>query len=129
MTRSTRDDPVDPGSTCSAQSRRMRRVSRVKPAPLSAIALNRSMRADPRADPRAGSESHGLETEQLLERGLEPAVAGVDDGEGQADPGRGRLGEGPELVVGLLGQPDHAGVVTEVVLPQLGMPVEAELAD
>ena len=38
-------------------------------------------------------------------------------------------GQAVELVVRLLGEPDHAGVVAEVVVAQLGVAVESELDD
>ena len=59
---------------------------------------------------------------------FQAGVAGLDDGQRQADPVGGGLGQRAQLVVGLLGQPHHPRVVAEVVVAQLGLAVQAELA-
>jgi hypothetical protein len=55
-------------------------------------------------------------------------VAGLDDGEGEADAGGCGLGLFAELGGRILGQPDDPRVVAEVVLGELGVAVESELA-
>src|SRR3954464_13502277 len=64
---------------------------------------------------------------QRLQGTLEAAVARGYDGEGEAEPRGGIVGEGTQLGGLVLGQPDDARVVAEVLLAQLGPPVQAEL--
>ncbi len=58
---------------------------------------------------------------------LEAAVPGGYDGEREAEPVGGGLGGGAQLGGLVLGEPDDAGVVPEVVVAQLRVAVQAEL--
>ena len=68
-----------------------------------------------------------LEGKQLTHRVVEPLQADVEHRERQAEQGGRVLGEALQLVVGVLRQPHHAGVVPEVVVAQLGIAIQPEL--
>src|SRR2546428_566113 len=67
--------------------------------------------------------------QQLLERGLEPAVAGLAHLERQPERGGGALGGCAQLRRRALREPDDPRVVAEVVVAQLRVAVEPEPAD
>src|SRR6185312_9618245 len=63
---------------------------------------------------------------QTGERLLQPGYPDVDPGQRQAEPPRHPVRLGRQRRRRLLGQPDQPGVVPEVVVPQLRVPVQAE---
>ena len=79
----------------------------------------------------AGTEAVGERSpsgrRRYRSRPLEAAVARGYDGEREAESSSGVLGEGTQLGGLVLGQPDDAGVVAEVLVAQLRPPVQAEL--
>src|ERR1700674_5902396 len=67
--------------------------------------------------------------EESLKLALEPAVADGADLQRQADALGRAHGRRAGGLGGALGQPQHPRVVTEVLIAQLGVAVEPELAD
>src|SRR5271165_608571 len=76
---------------------------------------------------KSGVMGHSpISRQELGQGGLQPAEAGVNPGEGEAEevcyPGRRRLQFGGRF----LGEPDEPPVVAEIVAPQLRVPVQPE---